>query len=294
VITHAGMWKYERAAEEALYKVFDWDRPEAADITKKGVKAEQLARVMDRERWIIVSNDTYEDLAPMLVGQVQGSTRGMTSYVYASAAKTPRIVTPHQAIEPVLAPRLTSGQELAGDLAISLVSSAQFNAVRSSYLAANIRPGTAPFAAVVTVGGVIIGGFAFDFDPTLCILGNEVLQEPIAYLLSDFAVGPTDYPRLSRLVIMAMLSHEAKLLIERYDGQRRRSIVTTAFARNPVSMKYRGLLDLITRNEVTDSPDMPEGKGYKLTYGGRLGRHSLAEALAEWSAKSGERKKAAA
>jgi hypothetical protein len=55
-------------------------------------------------------------------------------------------------------------------------------------------------------------------------------------------------------------------------------------------MKYRGLLDLITRNEVTDSPDLPNGKGWKLTYGGQLGRWTLAEGLANWHAKSGERK----
>lgn len=90
---------------------------------------------------------------------------------------------------------------------------------------------------------------------------------------------------------MAALSHEARLLAERRLAQRWRSLVTTAFSQHPVSMKYRGVMTLITRAE-TSSPDLPGGRGYKLTYGGALGAWTLAEALASWRAKHARKEEA--
>jgi hypothetical protein len=90
---------------------------------------------------------------------------------------------------------------------------------------------------------------------------------------------------------MAAVSAESQLLMERRVSQRWRSLVTTAFSQHPVSMKYRGVLDLLLRSAATGA-DLPGGTGHKLTYGGPLGRWSLAAALASWHTTHGARREA--
>ncbi|GAA2351117.1 hypothetical protein SVIO_040200 [Streptomyces violaceusniger] len=107
-----------------------------------------------------------------------------------------------------------------------------------------------------------------------------------AYLLSDFAVAPTDYPRLSKLIVLAATSTEAQLLCQRAFSRRIRAVSTTAFSNNPVSMKYRGLLRLTKRG-----PSNEEGWQYQLQYQGVMGEHSLAEALEKWAKRWGARTK---
>lgn len=287
VVTHAGLWKVDRTLATQHAALFDWDAPDPpTDLTKKQARADALALVMQRPEWLLLLNAPDEALAPWLRGRVQASTRGVVTYLYAASQGVQRHIAPQQRIDPLLVPTLTPGKQLTGDLGLTVVSAAQFNSLRARFLSASIRPGVAPFAVVVTVGGVIIGGFAYDFDPQLSSVGAESgrIPQPAVYLLSDFAVGPTDEPRLSKLVVLAATSREAQLLAERDEGNRRRGIVTTAFTKNPVSMKYRGILELITRSEV-EGTDFAGGKGWKLNYGGALGQWTLADAMKLWLEK---------
>jgi hypothetical protein len=69
------------------------------------------------------------------------------------------------------------------------------------------------------------------------------------YMLSDFPVAPTDYSRLSKLVLYASLSKESKLIAERVAKRRIKQVLTTAYSNAPESMKYRGIFKLHTRKE---------------------------------------------
>ncbi|MEV0318163.1 hypothetical protein [Streptomyces sp. NPDC050659] len=90
-----------------------------------------------------------------------------------------------------------------------------------------------------------------------------------AYLLSDFAVAPTDYPRMSKLIVLAATSAETQLLCQRAFSRRIRAASTTAFSNNPVSMKYRGLLRLTKRGP----PNENDWK-FQLQYQGAMGGHT--------------------
>jgi hypothetical protein len=112
------------------------------------------------------------------------------------------------------------------------------------------------------------------------------------YLLSDFPIAPTKYKRLAKLVLYAALSKESKMLAERLTNKRMKSLVTTAFSKNPVSMKYRGLFKLLNKKHLegcdegeTDMSKLYYNQGYQLNYGTAMGEWTLAEGLALWKQK---------
>lgn len=259
---------------EPLNEHFVWDAHEYEPLSDADV-VDVLGAITDRPYWLTASNHDVPDLHPYLRGVIKATPRAAPFYVYASEAPT-RIVTPRQPIEPVKAPRLRRGDEVVGPIKLAMLKPGQFNALRSRYLNPRIAPGAANLAVAVKDGaGRILGVFA---------LAPSSYTPDEAYLLSDFAVAPTAYPRLSKLVVLAATSSEAQLMCQRAFSRRIRAVSTTAFSNNPVSMKYRGLLRLTKRG-----PSNEDGWKFQLQYQGAMGEHSLAEALEKWAKRWGAR-----
>ncbi|WP_406200127.1 hypothetical protein OH807_18635 [Kitasatospora sp. NBC_01560] len=256
---------------EPLNTHFDWDAPEYAPLSDDDVVS-VLGAITDRPYWLTASNHDVEELRPHLRGVIKATPRAAPFYVYASKAPT-RIVAPRQPIDPVTVPRLRRGEEINGPLTLSLLKPGQFNALRSRYLNPRIAPGAANLAVAVKAAGRIIGVFA---------MSPSTYTPDEVYLLSDFAVAPTDYPRLSKLIVLAATSAEAQLLCQRAFSRRVRAVSTTAFSNNPVSMKYRGLLRLTKRSPATD-----DAWKFQLQYQGAMGEHDLATAYATWTTRWG-------
>lgn len=104
------------------------------------------------------------------------------------------------------------------------------------------------------------------------------------YMRADLAVPSEKEPRLAKLVLMLIQSHEIKSLLDEKFKEDWKFVLTTAFSRKPVSMKYRGVFKLHKR-----IPDQSVG-GYKLNYYGELGKWSLEEAFREWQKRYQGRK----
>lgn len=259
---------------EPLNEHFTWSAPEYQPLSDADV-VEVLGAITDRPYWLTASNHDVPDLHRYLRGVIQPTPRAAPFYVYASQAPA-RVVAPRQPIEPVTAPRLRRGEELVGPITLAMLKPGQFNALRSRYLNPRITPGAAPLAVAVKDGaGRILGVFA---------MAPSSYTPDEAYLLSDFAVAPSDYPRLSKLVVLAATSAEARLMCQRAFSRRIRAVSTTAFSNNPVSMKYRGLLKLTKRG-----PSNEGGWKFQLQYRGVAGEHTLAEALETWAKRWGAR-----
>ncbi|MGW3031216.1 putative antirestriction adenine methyltransferase [Streptomyces sp. NPDC001178] len=259
---------------EPLEAHFTWDAPEYEPLSDADVVG-VLGAITDRPYWLTASNHDVPELHEYLRGVIKATPRAAPFYVYASKAPT-RIVAPRQPIEPVTAPRLRSGEELNGPLQLAMLKPGQFNALRSRYLNPRIAPGSANLAVALKDGaGRILGVFA---------MAPSSYTPDEAYLLSDFAVAPTDYPRLSKLVVLAATSAEAQLLCQRSFSRRIRAVSTTAFSNNPVSMKYRGLLRLTKRSQSNE-----DGWKFQLQYQGAMGEHTLADALEMWAKRWGAR-----
>jgi len=258
-----------------IERLFDWDKPVYKDIDGEAMET-FLADLVNRDHWAFGLPIIHEDYKSYLRGLALTTNRGVPIYIYASHGPT-RVVMPRQDTAPVPVPRLTPGRIVQGE-SISLVqlTGPQFNSLRSQYMNATLKPAGASLAFGVLVDGYLAGCFAFFGDT-----GSRASDPNTVYLLSDFAVAPTDYKRLSKLILHAALSRESQMLAERMTRRRVRWLFTTAFTDNPVSMKYRGLFKLYSRKELDGDPEHK----FALNYQADAGQWTLQEGLDLWLKK---------
>lgn len=262
-----------------LDQVFDWDEPTYPELDEDRMQV-LIERIQSKRFWLYGNNQRRPDLEEFLRGRVQTTNRGVPIWLYSNAAPV-RLVRPAQKVEALPVPHLLPGETLGGRLEVARISEGQFVTLRSSYMNKAIRPGSPSMAYAVLVDGALVGAFAV-FRDSLPSRYARQLPSPGTYLMSDFPVSGTDYPRLAKLVLYAVLSLETKRDVEQVLGGRIRSITTTAFTDRPVSMKYRGLFDLLGRRDSTD-PDY----AFQLQYGSEMGRWTLQEGYEEWQTRHG-------
>lgn len=257
---------------------FDWPEPTYPELDEDG-KDELVALVQDRPNWLIGLHIPRDELRDNLRGKVQTSNRGVPIYVYASG-ETRRIVRPRQTVERIPMPKIKPTDVISPDdgMKIHPLTGGQFSMLRSQFMAKSIKPGSPLLACGVSVGGRIIGAFAFlppKFDP------DEV------YLMSDFPVSWSQYKHLAKLVIIAAMSQESKQLVQRPLTHIVTKLATTAFTNKPVSMKYRsvGSLKLVSRKDAEDGLHK-----FQLQYAGRIGEWTLQEGLEMWLERWGQTK----
>lgn len=111
----------------------------------------------------------------------------------------------------------------------------------------------------------LCNGRAFGFASFTKFLGTR--GKDIIFCQSDFVIKSAT-KRISKLLIMLLLSQETKRLLMRQHNYAYSGIQTAVYTDNPVSMKYRGVYDLVERK-----------KG-KLTYVGTI-KNEPAQAIFE-------------
>jgi len=272
------------AGYEKLYQdidaMFNWeDRPAYANMTEDRMML-YLERVTNRKHWMFGVKFKVNEYDNYLVGVTQTTARGVPIYVYSSQSPK-RVIAPRQKTAPVHTPRLSTGDVIGDTPKIAVLSLPQFNALRSKYLDPHIAPAMPSEAYALLIDDKLVSVFAFSAAQGLASLGDG----RGIYMMTDFAVEPTDYPRLSKLSLYAALSKEARVLAERLTNRRVNAVYTTAFSQNPVSMKYRGVMDVYTRREAAEG----DPHNYVINYVGAAGQWSLAEGLQTWKKKHGKR-----
>jgi len=273
-----------------LEEVFLWAPPSYELFTEES-RDKLFEKMMGHKNFMFGTNKKIDGLDEYLRGMSKTTNRGTPLFVYSNSDKT-RLCIPNQPTSPVLLERLKPGDEIGDDIRLVTLDAQQFSSLRSQYMNINIIPGQATIALGVVVDDKLIGVYAFSAAPSFADW-DKYIETPTMYMLSDFPVAPTDYDRLAKLVIYAALSKESKLIAEQVSNRRVRSLITTAFAKNPVSMKYRGILKLLNKKEqkgkADGSPsDQYYGQKYVLNYGGPMGEWTLQEGLALWKKKHGK------
>lgn len=276
---------YEKM-HKAISEIIAWNPPEY-EILDRARMMDMLRKVAERKYFIFTTTDELPEFSEYLVGISQTTSRGVPLYVYSKATKS-RIMVPNQQVSSPMVERLGEDEDIGDEIKLVPLKSEHFRALRSQYLNPHIKPGSETSSYGVFVDNKLVGVFAFSASPTLSNWDKHI-QTPTMYLLSDFPVAPTKYKRLAKLVLYASLSKESKMLAERLTSHRIRSLVTTAFSKKPVSMKYRGLFQLLSKKEIeevdgteTDMSKCYYSKGYQLNYGAEMGQWTLAEGLALW------------
>jgi hypothetical protein len=263
-----------------LEQLFRWEAPSYEQLGPEGFQEALFDKFRRHKHWLYGAPEPIEGHERELVGHTQVTNRDRPMYLYSGSFTKRRIVRPKQELEPPPFDRLGSKEELGEELRIVPIRYQQFCSLRSAYMDVHIPPAVAtPFA--VLVDDKIVGACAIDLQRGAVTFDSSKVESPYAILLSDFAVAPTLYPKLSKLVLYAALSTEAQLIFQRTANSRVRSLATTAFTNRSSSMKYRGLFKVVNRNEAP-----PEtGKRFRVNYAAPAGRWSLEEGFAQWKAR---------
>lgn len=247
---------------ERLYKKFEeafvWNKPEYIVFDEERLNS-FFEICMSKDRWVVGRDVYVEEWSDAIAGKVQTSPRSKPVYIYSNTVSKRYLTVPRQKVESLPVNRLEG--EISGPLSLVEISQGQMNLLRSEYLSKHIAPAAAVVRFAVLCGGELIGAVGF----ALSKYSNDG-----AYMMTDFAISPTLYKRLSKLVLAAVLSKEVQdILVQRFNT-RIVKIQTTAFTKKPASMKYRGLFDVHNKKE-----DM-------INYEALAGRWSLEEGLRWW------------
>jgi hypothetical protein len=269
---------FDKGGYSSLYKGldahFEWPAPAFEEMSQDDVDS-MIEKVTDRPQWMIGLSHEHEPIEEYLRAVVKPSPRSRAMYAYSSEGKH-RFTRAKQPTRPVLAPKLGVDQDLGSRLSLARLDGQQVDGLRAQYLDRRIAPGNVSGGIGVLVDGHLIGCYAFreavaSFDPDC------------AYLMADFAIRPTKYKNLAKLVLCAAVSTESRQLIERVMNRRLRYIITTAFTDRPSSMKYRGLFKLAGRRDADDGMHR-----YILNYSSDLARWSLEDGYALWRERWGQ------
>jgi hypothetical protein len=144
------------------------------------------------------------------------------------------------------------------------------NHYRNMYLSKHIQPGSGGPCYLVFADKKLFGFLIFNAYSRMGKKGD-------LYMLSDFVVPSTRYTRLAKLLLMVTQCQDTNRILEERLLSRRQKIYTTAFTDKAVSMKYRGVYELLKR-----------GKGF-LNYATEFNANTFEEVVGLWMKKYKQR-----
>ena len=261
-----------------MERLFTWDKPSFKPLEKP---TDLFDRILRMPSWGFSTNKRYQQYEDHLCGIIQMKRDTDSFYHYAKTTQK-HAVSVHSDVKPFLVKPLDKDDSISDTIRLVPIEPAQFDLLRAQYLNKTITPTSAMLYLAVIAGDRLVGGFALS-PPNAFTDYSSKAPGPFVYAMSDFCVPSSKYRRLSKLILYAMLSNETQLLAERMTRKRARTLITTAFTDKPISMKYRGLFDQLSRK---DNPHQG-GKRWMIKYGSRMGQWTLADGMTEWQAKHG-------
>lgn len=223
---------------ERLYRFIDenaeWPAPsyEVWDPKRLEDWLDELDRL--QVRWCVIADRALAGRRPVTVYQ---SPSNKPVYAYADDAGGSVRRSRYRA-EPFKYIRVEPAM-LGPEAEVKIVPAASehMNFLKDRYLAKGINHVTGWMNYLVYLDGRLAGGFIFARDKSG--------QHDRVYLLSDFAVARER--RLGKLIAMLATCRAVVRAVERRLLVRVARIYTTAFTDRPVSMKYRGIFQLMGR-----------------------------------------------
>ncbi|KPL72272.1 hypothetical protein ADN00_15770 [Ornatilinea apprima] len=263
--TYAG--GYERMYKR-LGQIFEWDEPSYTMLDDAA--RDRLLDWMRKRQYVWYDDRIIPGLDPIMV---QKSGRARAVYIYSNITEKP-VYLRDKLLTGLPKLRLANlHTEITANSTVKLVpiKTSDLARFKNAFLGKNILFGQGTWAFAVMVDDQTVGFIEF---------AKEKFGHSGLYINSDFAIPGTRYKRLSKLVVSLAVSGETRKMMERINMLRLKSLSTTAFTERPVSMKYRGVLNLVKRGVA------PDGKHY-LNYEGEFNQLTWKEVLHEWLTKHG-------
>jgi hypothetical protein len=270
---------YERLYRD-LHRLFAWQQPAYKELTSG---AEFAQRVLSRPGpWILGAEKPTPELQVLLEEPIALAPRstGVSISLYSNIGVDARVVRRRETVRDVGWRRLTDTDEITegSRLEVVRVGAAEAQYIRELYSSAEVGQVSAPYNYAVAIDGKLAGIIAFylpSMNVQMGVPNDPEAKDVSIYMMCDLAVPSFRYPRLSKLVLMASVSCEMQREMEHRLVQEYRYNTTTAFSRNPASMKYRGVFTLLSRKQRADGV-------CQLNYYSKMGRWTLKDALTRW------------
>ncbi len=192
-----------------------------------------------------------------------------TVYIYSNLTMPPGIfrrkinekITPYDLLMP------DDAIDPGAPVAAVEVDLSTINHYRNMFLSKKIQPGSGGPCYLVFAGAKLFGFLIFQAYSQKGGAKDEI------YMLSDFVVPSTRHKRLAKLLLMVTRCIDLKTILSEKIVRDYRAILTTAFTPAPVSMKYRGVYELVKR-----------GEGF-LNYRAEFTATTFKEVVSQWQKK---------
>lgn len=241
-VIYTSYMPFFKGGYERIYKRLDqimgWQSP-SYPMLDDARRLEIAAWCMER-RSVTLLDFPLPDREPSMIGHTQ---RNKFVYLYSN-------VLDHTALYRRLHPDPGVRLELWGQAdsirpgtvcKLTPLPPAVIQPYKGMYLAKHIDFSTGMYGYAVSLDGKVIGFLEYS-------LGQSGGMGEDWYLFSDFTVGWKFHPRASKLVTMLSLCNEVRRDLELKALRRRYHVTTTAWTDKPVSMKYRGVFELVKRD----------------------------------------------
>ena len=286
--------------------VFEWNKPDYEVFDPKISLPILMEKVQRFDAWLIGTPEFMPDYADRIVHQARSTVRQVPVYLYGSSEQVRRTRQPEALLAEVHWPIIDKSVEITPESEFQLIvlEMQEMRYLRSIYCSRHINPASKiPLTIGCLVDGYLIGawGITFPGSGAGANFGNTKRSTNTVFVITDFAVNTSSYPRLSKLLLYALCSIESRQMIQNTFGKYCDQLLTVAITTRPMSMKYRGLFTLNKRQkhnstqpsttftEAGAAHGIDDDRYLSLTYESPAGRWSLEDGLAEWCRKHGKR-----
>lgn len=225
-----------------LEKIVSWDAPVYEILTSE--RYEETVVFMRRGQYLyLADHDREEDglFAVVKTGRLKNV------YLYSNLPFRKSYVIPYAKYEKSNLALLPDDYQITQEsrIAFGKTDNNHLNYYKNLFLKKGIEYTTGMSPLFVFLDGYLFGFLLFD------VIRYGMDQDKATqgvYMLSDFVIN-SPIGKLSKLLILATKTRKLQELLKEKFIQPAAFILTTAFTDKPVSMKYRGVYDLMKRGE---------------------------------------------
>lgn len=254
---------------ERLYKVIndnvDWASEPSYEIYDPKQTHDIIERLYDENRnFIFFVDQQYDDIKPTMV--YEGSNKPIFAYTNSRKSSIRRDSNRARAFKYTAIDTNLIGEK--SKVTAVVATSEAMNFLKDIYLAKGIKHKNGMFNVLFYVDGMLAGGAIYSLPQ----FGDKLRQ---IYILSDFSLSRRR--KLSKLIAMLATSKQIIDYINKKYFINIERVLTTAFTKKPVSMKYRGIFRLDAKKD-----------GF-LNYSSEVRDKTLDEIYGEWFKKYGQK-----